>query len=182
MPRQFTREINGNECIGTSLHDGINPNFDFLDTAAQLLSTNLTTVSASVRTLSGNVINNLRSTNLNITTNVSLVTGLSSYVIPRATKTWLKFDGATITIAPEVLVFSSFNVLSVGRFNTGAYRVQFLTPFIDSNYAITVSPGTSGVYTYTLNPTPSTVEIYSRTVSAVSVAQDSIISATIHSF
>jgi hypothetical protein len=182
MARIFTAFIEGSECMGTSLHEKINPSFNNLDTAVQELSTNLTTLSSTVFTLSSNAVNLISAANINNTATYTLLTSLSSYVLPRATKAWVKFDGTTITVSPCVAIFSSFNVLSVVRFNTGAYRVGFNPWFIDNNYAVTATAGTSGAYTYTLNPTPSTVEVYSRTFTTQPTALDSIISLVVHSF
>jgi len=182
LPRNLTEYIDGSECMGTSLHTKINPSFDNLDTAAQQLSTNLATLSTTTFAISGSVINELINLQTNNTTNTSLITSVSSYIIPRAAKAWTKFDGTTITVAPCVAVFSSFNVLSVERFNTGAYKIEFDSWFVDNNYAITTSASTSGVYTYTLNATPSTVEVYSETVSAQPFAADAIISVIVNSF
>jgi hypothetical protein len=182
LDRKLTAYIEGSECMGTSLHTKINPSFDNLDTAVQLLSTNLATLSTTVFSLSSNTTRLISAANINNTTTNLLVTSLSSYVLPRATKAWVKFDGTTITISPCVAIFSSFNVLSVARFNTGAYRVAFTSWFVDNNYAVTTSAGTSGIYTFTLNPSPSTVEVYSQTFTSEPEARDSIISLAIHSF
>jgi hypothetical protein len=179
LPRQFTQLVNGSECIGDSLHNKINPNFDNLDTATQQLSTNLQTLSSFTYTLSSNTVSSILNLDNNNTTTLSLLTSLSSYTIPRESKAWVKFDGTAFN-GLSATVFSSFNVLSVERFNTGSYRVYFSAWFPFENYVVTATPGTSGIYVYTLNSTLSTFELYSRTITVPSSAEDAIISTVIH--
>jgi len=184
LSRKFTANIQGSECMGTSLNEKINPSFNNLDTAAQLLSTNLATLSTTTFAISGSVISGFNSLRTSSITNTSLITGLSSYVLPRITKAWVNFDGTpqSIVIQGSATVSSSFNVLSVARVTAGRYRVQFDPWFIDNKYAVTSTAGTSGVYTFTLNPSPSTVEVYSSTFTTQPTAVDSIVSVVVNSY
>jgi hypothetical protein len=107
------RTINLDECIGSSL---LTLNNNFLNLKNQICANN--TESLTLNT-------NYTNLSSNVTTLSSLKDGYA--------KAWVAFNGNG---TGDREIFSSHNVASVSGINTGRFRINFIAPFTNINYAL----------------------------------------------
>lgn len=111
------------ECIGNSLTT-INNNFSALKVAACDNQSFITSLDSSILSLN------------------NLITNLTNVVVPGAAKAWVSFDGTKDSsnqpsnFNTNRYIYSSYNVSSVLRKNTGDYRITFGTRFSSRNYVV----------------------------------------------
>jgi hypothetical protein len=113
-----TTDILPTECIGNSLGT-INLNFLNLRDSAVNNDSLITTLSSQITTLTNNILS------------------LSSVAIPGAAKAWVKFNGdSPFSNQGDRFIYSFYNISTVFKKGKGDYRINFATPFTNTNYAV----------------------------------------------
>jgi hypothetical protein len=162
MPTPTITTIQPQECIGNSLGT-INLNFLNLESSAIANDALLTTLNSSINALTTQILE------------------LSGKTIPGIAKAWVKFNGRTIDTDNSIdnlsltnrFIYSFYNISTVYRKGVGDYRVNFLTPFANTNYTVVGTSnekvGLGGLYgwfqPYGFTTTYVDVKIHTNTVT-----------------
>lgn len=99
--------------------------------------------------------------------NVDTTTG--NFISCGQTQNMLK---AWVSFVPPATVLSSYNVASVSSFGAGRYRVTFLSPMPNTNYAVNLSVG--GTWPYPV------IEYNSKTVNSFDLWTGDVSSGPVH--